>query len=245
MKPNAHPIRIGAIAVVIAVLASFPYLSGVLDENRHDFYMQQLSWIMIFGLFAMSLDLLVGIVGLVSLGHAAFFGLGGYMLILLSPEYEVPSLVTVLPGTLAVVALAALVVGALVLRTRGVYFIMVTLAFGQMFYYLFNDSAIAGGSDGAYLFYKPVLEIGGVTLLDLENKTQFYYTVMGSLIASYVLLRVIMAAPFGKVIRGIGVNEGAPRASATTSMPTSWSPLSCLRRWRGWPVFSPLHNTAS
>lgn len=207
MKPIANRFRAGGIAAMVAVLALFPLLAGFFEQNQHEFYMQQLSWIMIFGLFAMSLDLLVGIVGLVSLGHAAFFGLGGYMLVLLSPEYETASLLTVLPGALAGVALAALVVGALVLRTRGVYFIMVTLAIGQMFFYLFNDSSIAGGSDGVYLFFKPILEVGGVLLLDLGDRNQFYYAVLVSLFASYLLLRVIMAAPFGKVIRGIGVNE--------------------------------------
>lgn len=203
--------RYGLLFLLLALIGAFPFLGGGMDANQHDFYMQKLASVMILGMLAMSLDLLVGIVGLVSLGHAGFFGLGAYMLVMLSPQYEAAEIAWTLPAALAGVAVAAALIGALAIRTSGVYFIMVTLAVGQMFFYLFNDSKIAGGSDGAYLFVKPALTVGGVTLLNLDDKLQFFYVTMGCLVGSYLLLRVMMASPFGKVIRGIGVNEHRTR----------------------------------
>src|SRR5580693_6403132 len=127
------------LLVVVAALA-FPALAG-------RFYLQLVSKIMIMAIFAMSLNLLVGFTGLVSLGHAAFFGLGAYTLMLLSPQYEAASLWLSLPAAVIVAAIGALIIGALVLRTSGVYFIMVTLAFAQMLYYFAIKSTALGGSD--------------------------------------------------------------------------------------------------
>src|SRR5689334_12747550 len=117
------------LLIGLVALALYPLVGSA-------FYLQLLAKIMILAIFAMSLDLLVGFTGLVSFGHAAFFGLGAYALLLLSPEYQAASLWFSLPIAIAAAALAALVIGALVLRTSGVYFIMVTLAFAQMFFYL-------------------------------------------------------------------------------------------------------------
>ena len=103
----------------------------------------------------MGLDLLVGRTGLVSFGHAAYFGLAAYTLALLSPASEAASLWLTLPAAVAVAAAAALVNGFVVLRTRGVYFIMATLTFAQMLFFLFHDTPIGGGSDGRYINFKP------------------------------------------------------------------------------------------
>ncbi len=111
------------------------------------FYMQLLSKIMILAIFAMSLDLLVGCAGLVSLGHAAFFGVAGYVIALISPKYQAANLWLTLPAVMIISAALALIIGVLVLRTSGIYFIMVTLAFGQMLYYLVHDTKLGGGSD--------------------------------------------------------------------------------------------------
>lgn len=201
-----------ALLAVLLVLAALPLGAGWLPADRHDYLLQQLTTVMILGLLAMSLDLLVGIVGLVSLGHAAFYGLGAYLLVLLTPEYETPSLLTTAPLAVAGTALAALLVGAVVLRTGGIYFIMVTLAVGQMGFYLFNDARFAGGSDGKYLYFKPVLEIGGSVWLDTGSVAQLYYLVLAVLVLAYLFLRRMLEAPFGRVIRGIGVNEGRTRS---------------------------------
>jgi branched-chain amino acid transport system permease protein len=192
---------------LLGLLALFPAYGPLLLPAKYGFLLQKLTGIMILAVMAMSLDLLVGIAGLVSLGHAAFFGLGGYMLAILSPQYEAANLWLVLPAGLAVVAAAALVVGFLSIRTSGIYFIMVTLAFGQMGFYLFNDTKLAGGSDGAYIYVKPTVELFGRTLLDLESKLTFYYVALAVLVGGYLLLRVLLASPFGRVVRAIGVNE--------------------------------------
>src|SRR5579872_1792873 len=112
----------------LGALALYPLIGGA-------FYLQLFGKIMIMAIFAMSLDLLVGFTGLVSLGHAAFFGVGAYALLLTSPAYGAASLWVSLPVALAAAAFAALVIGFLVLRSSGVYFIMATLAFTQMFFY--------------------------------------------------------------------------------------------------------------
>src|SRR5690606_22008790 len=106
---------------------------------------------MIMAIFAMSLDLLQGVTGLVSLGHAAFFGIAGYTLAFLTPAVEPVSLWWTLPLAVLSSALAALVIGFFVVRTKGIYFIMVTMAFAQMIYYLFFDNKVLGGSDGLYI----------------------------------------------------------------------------------------------
>ncbi len=195
------------LLILVALLALYPAYGPLLFPAKHGFLLQRLTGIMIVAVMAMSLDLLVGVAGLVSLGHAAFFGLGGYMLALLSPAYEGANLWLALPLTVLGVAAAAVVVGFLSIRTSGIYFIMVTLAFGQMGYYFFNDSRVAGGSDGAYIYVKPTVELFGKTLIDLDDKLTFYYVALGVLVGTYLLLRMLLASPFGRVVRAIGVNE--------------------------------------
>ena len=108
--------------------------------------------------------------------------------------------------------LLALLIGALVLRTSGIYFIMVTLAFAQMLYYLFHDTKLGGGSDGIYLHARPSLAIGDISLLNLANHAHFYYLVLAFLLAVYFLLRQVLASPFGRVLVGIKANEARVRA---------------------------------
>lgn len=164
--------------------------------------------ILIFAVFALSLELLVGMTGLVSLGHAAFFGLGAYVTVLLSPEAD-PGNVALLAGAaMAVAALYALFVGALSLRTKGVYFIMVTLAFAQMAYFVFHDTQLGGGSDGIYLNVRPVLG-----LLDGGDKLHFYYLVLAALVATYGGLALLRRSRFGHALAGIRVNEQRMRAT--------------------------------
>ncbi len=167
---------------------------------------------MIMAIFAMSLDLLVGFTGLVSLGHAAFFGLGAYTLLLLSPEYQAASLWLSLPLSLGAAALAALVIGSLVLRSSGVYFIMATLAFTQMFFYYVTGAKSLGGSDGAYIYVKPDASLFGLTPFRLADNLHFYYLVLAAMVATYALLAVMLEAPFGRVLRGVRANEHRMRS---------------------------------
>ena len=188
------------LALGLFCLLAFPWVGT-------DFYVQMVSRMMILAIFAMSLDLLQGVTGLVSLGHAAYFGVAGYALAFITPAGEPVSLYTSLPIAIGASALLALVIGFLVVRTHGIYFIMVTMAFAQMVFYLFFDNKILGGSDGIYINFKP-----DALLFDLENKKVFYYFTLGCLIGVYAFLRRLLWSPFGRALAGIRVNEHRMRA---------------------------------
>jgi len=189
-----------ALALGLVALAAFPFFAT-------DFYAQMVARMMILAIFAMSLDLLQGVTGLVSLGHAAFFGLAGYALAFLTPADQPVSLWWTLPAAVAASALAALVIGFFVVRTRGIYFIMVTMAFAQMVFFLFFDNKALGGSDGLYINSKPA-----AGLFDLENKRVFYYFTLALLVLVYAFLRRLLFSPFGRALAGIRVNEHRMRA---------------------------------
>ena len=176
------------------------------------YYVQFVSKAFIMGILAMALNLAVGHGGLVSLCHAAFFGLAGYVLALLSPGYDPASLLLTLPAAMLAAAAAALIIGALALRTRGVYFIMVTLAFGEMLFFLFHDTDIAGGSDGAYVNAKPEIAIAGHRLLDLASPMAFYFVVLFFLIATIAVLTMLVRSPFGHALAAARDNERRARS---------------------------------
>lgn len=193
------------LLVGLVALIAFPAVA-------EKFYLQLFAKIMIMAVFAMSLDLLVGFTGLVSFGHAAFFGLGAYTLWLLSPEYDAASLWLSLPVALAAAALAALVIGVLVLRSSGVYFIMATLAFAQMLFYYVTSAKFLGGSDGAYIYVKPAATLFGLTPFDLDRPADFYYVALAAMVGTYLLLGVVLRSLFGHVVLGIRGNERRMRS---------------------------------
>lgn len=176
------------------------------------YYVQFVSKAFIMGILAMALNLAVGHGGMVSLCHAAFFGLAGYVLALLSPGYDPASLLLTLPAAMLAAAAAAFVIGALALRTRGVYFIMVTLAFGEMLFFLFHDTGIAGGSDGAYVNAKPEIALAGHRLLDLASPMAFYFVVLFFLIATIAVLTMLVQSPFGHALAAARDNERRARS---------------------------------
>jgi len=190
---------------IVLLLALFPLVGAT-------YYVQLGAKILIMAIFALSLDLLVGHTGLVSLGHAAYFGIAAYALALISPKYEAANLWLTLPFALAAAATAAFIVGFLVVRTAGVYFIMVTLAFAQMIYSIFHDTKLGGGSDGIYIYVRPELSVAGFKPLDLESPAQFYYLALILLIAVYAILDRLLHAPFGRALAGIRVNEQRMRS---------------------------------
>ena len=190
------------IVPVVAALALFA-LPAVLTPYTQDLVVK----IAIYAVFALSLELLVGVTGLVSLGHAAFLGIGAYVTVLAAGDSG-GSIATVAPLAVLAAAGYALFVGALSLRTKGVYFIMVTLAFAQMAYFVFHDTKLAGGSDGLFLYAKPALGA-----LNLDDKRHLYYTVIVTLVATYALLALLMRARFGHALAGIRVNEQRMRAA--------------------------------
>ena len=189
-----------ALGLALVALAAFPWVGS-------EFYAQMVARMMILAIFAMSLDLLQGVTGLVSLGHAAYFGLAGYALAFLTPEGAAVSLWWSLPVAVLVSGLAALVIGFFVVRTHGIYFIMVTMAFAQMVFYLFFDNKKLGGSDGLYINFKP-----DAGFFDLDNKTVFYYFVLACLVLAYAFLRRLLWSPFGRTLSGIRINEHRMRA---------------------------------
>jgi branched-chain amino acid transport system permease protein len=197
--------RRAALLVPAVLLAIFPATGAT-------FYGELVTKVMILAIFAMSLDLLVGVTGLVSFGHAAFFGIGAYTLALLSPRYEPADLWPTLAAALAVAALCAAAVGALAVRVKGVYFIMVTLAFAQLFYFVFHDTELGRGSDGITMNFKPVWAMGPVKLLEPEKPTTAYYLVYVCLVVSFVFLRLLRRSPFGRALQGIKSNEHRMRS---------------------------------
>ena len=188
------------LLVAFLALAAFPFVGT-------DYYLQMVTRMMILAIFAMSLDLLQGVTGLVSLGHAAYFGVAGYALAFLTPAGEPIALWWSLPASVGASALLAMIIGFLVVRTHGIYFIMVTMAFSQMVFYAFFDNKALGGSDGVYINFKP--EMG---LFDLENKTSFYFLTLTMMLLVYLFLRRLLWSPFGRALAGIRVNEHRMRA---------------------------------
>ena len=203
--PQAHletlPRSVQLLLVLgLMALLAFPFAG-------QDFYTQMVTRMMILAIFAMSLDLLQGITGLVSLGHAAYFGLAGYVLAFLSPADAGASWLSTLPLAVLASALLALVIGFFVVRTQGIYFIMVTMAFAQMVYFLFFDNKALGGSDGLYINVRPAA-LG----LDFENKQVLYYFTLVSMLLVYGFLRRLLWSPFGRTLNGIRLNEHRTQA---------------------------------
>jgi branched-chain amino acid transport system permease protein len=199
--------RLARSVVLLALIAAI-----ALPLVAPTYYMQFATKVLILGILAMALNLVVGFGGLVSLCHAAFFGIAGYALALAAPRYEPASLWLTLPLGVAAASGAALVIGALSLRTRGIYFIMVTLAFGEMLFYLFHDTKFAGGSDGAFINFKPEARLFGLNVLDLEKARVFYWAVLALTMLTILLLRTVTRAPFGRALAAGRDNERRARS---------------------------------
>jgi branched-chain amino acid transport system permease protein len=197
----AWPVVAAALAIV-----AFPALGG-------RYAVDLATTIIVAAIFALSLALLVGESGLVSFGHAAFLGIGAYATALLARGGHAPSLLWLAPVVVLVTAACALVIGALAIRTRGVYFIMVTLAFSQMAYYVFHDTGIGGGSDGLYLDARPTLPL----VASLGDARTFYYLAAACLAATFLLLAAVKRARFGHALAGIRVNEARMRAAGCST----------------------------
>ena len=203
MKAQFRP-RDVVVAVVLAGMALLP-LHAALTGNS--FLMSLCTRIIILAMAAVSLNLIMGFGGMVSFGHAAYLGIGGYVVGILAKE-GVDSGFLQWPLALAASALFALAVGALSLRTRGVYFIMITLAFTQMLYYVAIGLDRYGGDDGMTIYRRS--QFGG--LLDLSNRTAFFYLCLVLLLLTSCLIWRIVNSRFGMVIRGARSNERRMRA---------------------------------
>jgi branched-chain amino acid transport system permease protein len=200
--------KLAFVGACLLLLALYPMVGG-------KFGVDLVSKIMVYAIFALSLELLVGGTGLVCFGHAAFFGIGAYTVVLASPESDPGSLALLLPASIVAAGLYALAVGALSLRTKGVYFIMVTLAFAQMAYYVVHDTPLGGGTDGIYLNFKPALG----SVLDLGSSQVLYYFTLGALAAVFAFLALVSRSRFGRALAGIRVNEPRMRATGFSTYP--------------------------
>lgn len=185
------------LAVAAVAVASMPLWAT-------PYYLQLASTALIAAMFALSLQLLVGGVGLVSLAHGAFYGLGAYSVYLLGRVLpETPSILLSLPAAGFLAGLVAAMIAPLVLRTRGFFFLMVTLAFGQMLFYLFHDTALGGGTDGVFI-QRPDL---GWTVTRAERPTVFLLLNLGTLAMMYATLWWFMQTLLGQALAGIRANE--------------------------------------
>jgi branched-chain amino acid transport system permease protein len=194
-------------AVGVAILIALLLLPLYVELTGSRFLLTLFTRIVILSIAAVSLNLILGYGGMMSFGHAAYLGIGGYAVGILAFEGITSGFVQ-WPIALLVSALFALVIGALSLRTRGVYFIMITLAFAQMAYYIVAGLARYGGDDGLTIekrsqFFQP---------LNLSNKTQFYYLCVTLLVASMYLVWRIVNSRFGMTIQGARSNDTRMRA---------------------------------
>ncbi|WP_244610579.1 branched-chain amino acid ABC transporter permease [Microvirga pakistanensis] len=184
---------------IFAMFAAAPFLAST--SGAEGYVLSLLTRVMIFGLAAMSLDLILGYGALVSFGHAAFFGIGAYTVGIMASHGVEDALIQV-PVALAASAFFAAVTGAISLRTKGVYFIMITLAFAQMLYFLASSLAAYGGDDGLTLSTRSL--VAGSDFL--ENDFALYGTTLACLLGAYMLSRSIVKSRFGRVLRGTKEN---------------------------------------
>ncbi len=185
------------ITLLLALLALPPGLTAL----GQAFYIGFATRVLIFALAASSLNLVLGFGGMFSLGHAAFFGAGAYAVALCLSGGISDGLVA-LPLAMLAAGLFALVVGAISLRTRGVYFIMITLAFAQMAYYLFVSARAWGGDDGLPLTGR--MTLGG---LSLASDGALFYAALGCLVLTMIFLGRLADSRFGRVVQAIRENE--------------------------------------
>ena len=219
-----------ALLLLLAALAAWQF-SGYAGEDR-------LGEIAVWAIFAMSLDLLVGYAGMVSLGHALFFGLAAYALASLTLFLKWPPALA-LPVAIAVAAVSALLVGAVAVRLGGVFFIMITLAFGQMGWAYFQRAPGFGGVGGLSGVTAPDLSAIG---LDLSNPGDFALVAVVAAALVYLLLTLVTASPFGRMLVALHQNEHRARAlglpveryklAAFTLAGALAGLAGCLQAWR-------------
>jgi len=198
MKARLSPSNL-VMALVIAGLALLPLYTSL---SGNVFVLTLFTRIVIFALAAVSLNLIMGYGGMMSFGHAAYLGIGGYAVGILAAE-GIGSGFIQWPVALLASALFALVIGALSLRTRGVYFIMITLAFAQMAYYVASGLSRYGGDDGLTIYKRS--NFAGI--INLSDRVQFYYLCLACLSGGIYLVWRIVNSRFGLVVQGLRSNE--------------------------------------
>jgi branched-chain amino acid transport system permease protein len=196
-----------ATAILIwLLLLTMPYWMGALGG-----YTELGSRVLVLGLAAMSLNFLLGFTGVLSFGHAAYFGLGAYG-VGMTLKYLAPSTPLGILVGVAVGALAAALIGALIVKLRGVYFAMVTIAFGQVFFFIaFRWNSVTGGDDGLTGWSRQPLNLGFGNIDIAGNGTAFYYLVLALFAAAVCIMAVLLRSPFGRTLLAIRENERRAR----------------------------------
>jgi len=194
-----HSLHLRYSLPLLLILVFLPIILTALEQ---DFYIGVASRIIIFALAASSLNLILGFGGMVSFGHAAFVGMGAYTVGILM-QHDIASAWIAWPAAVVIGAVFAWLIGYISLRTQGVYFIMITLAFAQMFFYLMLSIKAWGGEDGMSLDGRSHIGLG----LDLSEDTHFYWTVLAVFTIIFIAIQRILNARFGHVLQGIRENE--------------------------------------
>ncbi len=195
-----------ANAIVWALLLTMPWWMGAVGG-----YTELAIRVVVLGLAAMSLNFLLGFTGVLSFGHAAYFGLGAYG-VGMTIKYLVASTPLGIVVGVATGALAAMIVGALIVKLRGVYFAMVTIAFGQVFFFIaFRWNEFTGGDDGLTGWKRQAIDLGFTKLDILGSDTLFYYFVLAVFAASVAVMAILIRSPFGRTLVAIRENERRAR----------------------------------
>lgn len=195
--------RLNLVFLALAVLL------GAAPLYAPPYYVGLASTALVAAMFALSLQLLVGGAGLVSLAHAAFFGLGAYAVPLTTQLLGAPpSILVTLIAAAALAGVAALLVGLLALRSRGFFFLMSTLAFGQLFFFVFHDTPLGGGTDGVFI-QRPVFGVGSLVLHVSRADRPALLLVLNLVLLAlmYAGLHALMRTLFGRALLGIKANE--------------------------------------
>ena len=208
---GASPFRV-AVFALLAICALMPVVGPAVGQP---FYVDVFARVMIWAIAAVSLNLVLGYGGMISFGHAAYLGIGGYTIAILS-DAGIDNGFVQWPIGIALSALAALIIGAVCLRTRGLYFIMITLAFGQMIFFLGVSSNRYGSNDGLPFYGRSefLVPLGGGAKagVDLNDSGVMYYAIFGVLIVSLFAVHRIVNSRFGLLIQGANSNEARLRA---------------------------------
>jgi len=215
---NKHAANVAVWLLLLAMPFWLPAIGGYIELG---------SRVVVLGLAAIALNFLLGYTGVLSFGHAAYFGLGAYGVGMMI-RYVVPSTgLGILVGTL-VGTIAAAIIGPLIIRLRGVYFAMVTIAFGQVFYFIaFRWNSVTGGDDGLIGWTRQPLDLGVTTIDILHNPTAFYYLVLVLFAVALGVMAFILASPFGRTLIAIRENE---RRARFLGIPVDW------HIWMSWVI---------
>ena len=193
-------------ALVVLILATMPFWMQYVGG-----YTELATQVLVMALAAMSLNFLLGFTGTLSFGHAAYFGLGGYGVAMII-KYIAPSTPLGILVGVAVGTIAAMVIGALIIKLRGVYFAMVTIAFGQVFFFIaFRWNSVTGGDDGLTNWKRQALDLGFTRVELLDHALTFYYFVLLIFLLAAACMALILRSPFGRTLLAIRENERKAR----------------------------------